>query len=463
MAFGSSDGADAPALLLETAKRFVSLDPKRARETCLDALAAAMFAGRLAGSVGLPQVAAAALAAPAAASPPGAADLLPDGLATLVVQGYEKGAPLVRDALAAVLEGDLTIAQSVRWSFIAGRTAHDVWDDDAWDALSERQLQIVREAGAISALPLALSQRIGMELHAGQFKAAAMLVDELEAVAAATDANLPRYGALALAGWRGEENRVRRLSKAIAREAAQRGEGMGLSLVEHTTAVLHNGLGQYEQALAAAEQASNYPPELGFGNWSLVELIEAAVRSGEASRAEDALGRLLSTTDPSGTDWALGEAARSCALLADDEDAEPLYLEAIDRLGRSRGAVAVSRARLVYGEWLRRKHRRSDARDQLRRAREVLVSIGAEAFAERARRELLATGEKVRKRDVTTRDDLTPQEIQIAQLAAEGFSNPEIGARLFISPRTVEYHLRKVYTKLNVNSRNKLQAALSAA
>jgi DNA-binding CsgD family transcriptional regulator len=461
MAFGSSDVAEAPALLLETARGFEPLDPKLARETYLDALSAANFAGRLASNVDLPQVAAAALAGPAAARSPRAPDLLLDGLSALLVQGYEKAAPMVRKALTAMLDGELTVAESVRWSFIACRTAHDVWDDHAWDALSERQLEIVRDAGGISALPLALSQRIGFQLHAGQFKAAAMLVDELDAIAEATEDALPRYGAFALAGWRGDESDARQLREVITDEALRRGEGMGLSLAAHTDAVLCNGLGQYEQALAAAEQASSYPPELGFGNWSLVELIEAAVRSGEPSRAENAITRLLSGTGPSATDWALGVAARSRALLADDQDAESLYIEAIDRLGRSRGAVALARARLIYGEWLRRKQRRTDARDQLRHAREMLVSIGAEAFAERARRELLATGEKVRKRDVTTRDDLTPQETQIAQLAAEGLSNPEIGERLFISPRTVEYHLGKVYSKLNINSRNKLQGVLS--
>jgi DNA-binding CsgD family transcriptional regulator len=463
MAFGSGDVAEAPALLLETARRLEPLDPKQARETYLDALAAANFAGRLAGPVDLPQVAAAVLAGPAAARSPRAPDLLLDGLSALLVNGYENSAPMVRRALGAMLDGQLTIAESVRWSFIACRSAHDIWDDDAWDALSERQLEIVRDAGAISALPLALSQRIGMQLHAGQFKAAAMHVDELEAIAEATEDALPRYGALALAGWRGDESDARQLRETITGEAHRRGEGMGLSLAAHTDAVLYNGLGQYGWALAAAEQASGYPPELGFGNWALVELIEAAVRSGQPSRGAEALTRLESTTGPSDTDWALGVAARSRALLAHDRIAEPLYVEAINRLGRSRGTVALARARLIYGEWLRRKHRRTDARDQLRRAREMLVSIGAEAFAERARRELLATGEKVRKRDVTTRDDLTPQETQIAQMAAEGLSNPEIGERLFISSRTVEYHLGKVYAKLNINSRTKLQGLFSAA
>jgi DNA-binding CsgD family transcriptional regulator len=463
MAFGSSDVADAPALLLETARRLEPLDPKQARATYLDALSAANFAGRLASSVDLPQVAAAAFAGPEAAHSPRTPDLLLDGLSALLVEGYETAAPMVREALAAMLGGQLTIAESVRWSFIACRSAHDVWDDSAWDALSERQLEIVRNAGAISALPLALSQRIGMQLHAGQFKAAAMLVDELEAIAEATDDSLPRYGALALAGWRGAESDARQLREAVTDEALRRGEGMGLSLAAHTDAVLYNGLGQYERALAAAEQASGYPPELGFGNWSLVEMIEAAVRSGRAERGAEPLARLLRTTGPSATDWARGVEARSRALLADGEDAERLYAESIDRLAQTPGAVGHARSRLVYGEWLRRKNRRIDARDQLRRAREMFVSIGAEGFAERARRELLATGEKVRKRNVTTRDDLTPQETQIAQLAAAGLSNPEIGERLFISPRTVEYHLRKVYAKLNINSRNKLRGVLSAA
>jgi DNA-binding CsgD family transcriptional regulator len=463
MAFGSSDVSDAPALLLETARRLEPLDPKQARETYLDALAAANFAGRLTSTVDLPQIAAAVLAGPAGAHSPRAPELLLDGLSALLVHGYKTAAPMVREALRAMLDGQLTVAESVRWSFIACRSAHDIWDDYAWDALSERQLEIVRDAGAISALPLALSQRIGMQLHAGQFKAAAMFVDELEAIAEATEDALPRYGALALAGWRGDESDARQLREAITDEALRRGEGMGLSLAEHTDAVLYNGLGQYEQALAAAEQASSYPPELGFGNWSLVELIEAAVRSGQAGRGTDALKRLVSTTGPSGTDWARGVEARSRALLTDGEDAEQLYVESIDRLARTHGTVNLARARLIYGEWLRRKQRRTDARDQLRRAREMLVSIGAEAFAERARRELLATGEKVRKRNVTTRDDLTPHETQIAHLAAEGLTNPEIGERLFISPRTVEYHLRKVYTKLNINSRNKLGGALPGA
>jgi DNA-binding CsgD family transcriptional regulator len=463
MAFGSSYVADAPALLLETARRFEPLDPKHARETYLDALSAANFAGRLASTVDLPQVATAVLAGPASPRSPRAPDLLLDGLSALLVDGYETAAPMVRAALGAMLDGQLTTAESVRWSFIACRSAHDVWDDHAWDALSERQLEIVRDAGAISALPLALSQRIGMQLHAGQFKAAAMLVDELEAIAEATEDALPRYGALALAGWRGDESDARQLRGAITDEARSRGEGMGLSLAAHTDAVLYNGLGLYEQALAAAEHAASYPVELGFGNWSLVELIEAAVRIGQPDRATEALTRLVRTTGPSATDWARGVEARSRALLTDGDDAEQLYVDSIDRLARTPGAVGLARARLVYGEWLRRKHRRTDARDQLRLARELLVSIGAEAFAERARRELLATGEKVRKRNVTTRDDLTPQETQIAQLAAEGLSNPEIGERLFISPRTVEYHLHKVYAKLDINSRNKLRGVLSAA
>ena len=243
--------------------------------------------------------------------------------------------------------------------------------------------------------------------------------------------------------------------------AVGRDERIGLSLLQFTSAVLNNGLGRYQDALAAAELASAYPEELGFSNCALIELIEAAARSGEAERAAEALERLSATTRPSGTDWALGSEARSRALVSDGEVAERLYREAIDRFARSRPSVALARARLVYGEWLRREHRRVDARAQLRAAHEMLAAFGMEAFAERAARELLATGETVRKRTAETRDELTAQEAQIAGLARDGFSNPEIGARLYISPRTVEYHMHKVFRKLGIGSRNRLHAALS--
>ena len=238
---------------------------------------------------------------------------------------------------------------------------------------------------------------------------------------------------------------------------------MGLGLVRHTSAVLSNGLGRYRDALTAAEEASAYPQEFGFANWGLAELVEAAVRCGETARATDAVERLARTTGPSGTPWGLGIEARSRALVSDGEAAELLYREAIDRLDQCRGAVALARAHLVFGEWLRREDRRADAQAQLRTAYDMFARMGAEAFAERARGELVATGETIRKRAADVPDELTAQERQIARRARDGQSNSEIGAALFLSPRTVEWHLRKVFTKLGISSRRQLRQALTGA
>jgi len=244
------------------------------------------------------------------------------------------------------------------------------------------------------------------------------------------------------------------------KEGLLRGDGVGLTAIAWARAQLYNSLGRYDEALAAAEHASEYPRELFLSTWGLVELIEAAVRSGKPTRAADALQRLSESTRAAGTDWALGIETRSRALLSDGDFAEPLYREAIDRLGRTRVRTSLARAHLLYGEWLRREQRRTDAREQLHCAHDMFVAMGAEGFAERARRELLATGEKAARRTAETRSQLTAQEAQVAELAREGLSNPEIGSRLFISPRTVEYHLRKVFTKLGINSRVQLQRVL---
>jgi DNA-binding CsgD family transcriptional regulator len=241
-----------------------------------------------------------------------------------------------------------------------------------------------------------------------------------------------------------------------------RGEGIGITVTEWATAVLGNGLGRYDEALAAAERASRYSGGLGLAAWSLVELIEAAARTGQPERAAEALGRLAESTRAAGTDWALGLEARSRALLSGGEIAERLYREAIQRLGRTRVRAELARAHLLYGEWLRRQHRRVDARKQLRLGYEMLTAMGIEGFAERARRELLATGETVRKRTVETVTELTEQEAEIARLAADGQTNPEIAAKLFLSPRTVEWHLRKVFAKLGIRSRKELREALPA-
>ena len=252
------------------------------------------------------------------------------------------------------------------------------------------------------------------------------------------------------------------ISDGIQMDTA-RGDGRAVAYFEQAAAVLHNGLGHYSAAFAAARQACQYDNP-GFIGSALSELIEAAARCGEHDAGVAALERLALATDAAGSDWALGTQARARALLSDPRDADVLYREALERLGRTRAVAELARCHLVYGEWLRREGRRIDARQQLRIAHETFSTMGAEAFAERTRRELVATGEKVRKRSVDTRDDLTPQEAQIARLAGSGQSNPEIAAELFLSRRTVEYHLRKVYTKLGISSRNELrQFAADAA
>jgi DNA-binding CsgD family transcriptional regulator len=460
IAFTSSHGRDAPPLLLDAARRLEPLDVTLARETYLDALGAAEFVGRLADRADLADVAAAARRAPAASSPVRAPDVLLDGLAVLFTEGYESGTPMVRQALEAFRSGEIAPEQELRWGFIASRSAHDLWDDESWHALCSRQVELARGAGALAVLALALNQRIGLHLHAGELAAASSLVEELQVIADATGNELPPYGAMALAGWQGHEAKAAALIDTTLSNLEARGEGMGLSLSHYTSAVLRNGLGQHDSALSAAQQASAYPLELGFSNWALVELIEAASRSGDAARAEDALEQLVRTTHPSGTQWGLGIEARCRALLTEGAAAEGLYREAIDRLGRTRMRVELARAHLLYGEWLRQEQRRRDAREELRAAYEMLSVMGLEAFAQRASHELLATGERTRRRAVETQKELTAQEAQIARLARDGLSNPEIGARLFISPRTVEYHLGKVFSKLNITARGQLERAL---
>ncbi|HEY1917879.1 MAG TPA: AAA family ATPase [Streptosporangiaceae bacterium] len=461
LAFTSGPGCDAAGLLLDAARQFEPVAPELAREAYLDALAAGLFAGRMSGGVTtLPQLARAARAAPPAPRPPRAPDLLMDGLATVIDEGYPAGAPVLDRAVTAFRRGDLPAQDVIRWSFVACHAAQDLWDDEAWHELSARNLQLARGAGVLSLLPLVLAQRAGLLLHAGEFAAAAALVEETAAITTATGQDLLPYGALAVAGWQGRPAEAGELIQATLRRVSMRGEGMGLSLTLYTLAVLSNGLGRYEDALAAADRASAHPAELGFANVALAELIEAAARLGETQRAADALDQLTRTTQPCATPWARGVEARSRALLSDGDEAELLYQEALDQLKRSRGVVLMARTHLLYGEWLRRASRRVDARAQLRQAHEMLVRAGARAFAERARRELAATGETTRKRTERAHEDLTAQERQIAQRAREGRTNSEIGTELFLSPRTVEWHLRKIFTKLAISSRRELTGAL---
>ena len=462
IAFASSRGNEAPPLLLAAARRLERLDAGLARETYLDAFSAAMFAGRLASGPGLLEVAQAARQAPPPPPQPRKGDMLLNGLAVLFTDGYPAAMPLSKRALQAFCSEDITVEEGLRWLWLASVTAADLWDDESWYVLSNRHVKIAREAGALSELPLALNSRVYVHMFAGELAAAASLVEEVQAVREATGSNLAAYGALGLAAWRGREGEAGNLIEASMREVVPRGEGIGVTVTQWASALLYNGLGQYQDALVAARQAGEHPQELGVANWGLTELVEAAARSGVTELAADALERLSAMTRASGTDWALGIEARSRALLSDGDAAERLYLEALERLGRTHVRVELARAHLLYGEWLRRDRRRLDAREQLRAAHEMFTGMGAEAFAERAAGELLATGEHARKRTVETREDLTPQEAQIARLARDGLSNPEIGARLFISPRTVEYHLHKVFSKLGISSRNQLDRALPA-
>jgi DNA-binding CsgD family transcriptional regulator len=461
IAFVVSRGGEAPSLLLNAASRLEPLDVRLARETYLDAWwAALIFAGRRDPGGGVREVAKAASAAPSSPGPPRAADLLLDGLNLLTIDGHAAGTPMLRRAVSAFRGDDISRDEGLRWLWFACHMAIDLWDDDSWEALCTRHVKLCRDAGALTVLLLGLNQRIGLHEHAGELAQAASLVAEARAVAEATGSLFTPYPALIVAARRGREPDLSGLIDASIEEMVARGEGAGPAIIHWAKALLYNGLGRYEEALASAHQASEYPLDVLYSTWGLVESIEAAVRTGKPELAADALRRLSDRTRASGTDWALGIEARSRALLSDNEAAESLYREAIERLERTRIRVELARAHLLYGEWLRRERRRLDAREQLHHAHKLFTEFGMEAFTERARVELQATGEHARKRTVETRDDLTPQEAQISRLAADGASNQEIAAQLFISPNTVDYHLRKAFRKLGVKSRHQLEQHL---
>jgi DNA-binding CsgD family transcriptional regulator len=458
--FARTRGRDAPALLLDAARRLEPLDAAMARETHLEAIAAAIYTGHLVEKPDVRDAAEAARAAPAAPQPPRAIDLLLDGLAIRFAEGYPAGVPPLRKALDAFLRAEDFTASDARWLWLACRVARNLWDDEVWYELVARGLRAARETGALRMLPIALTYRASLHVHQGEFSAASSLIEEADAIIEATEMAPLKLASLMLAAWRGNESEALQLFEVGRREATARGEGVGLTILEWATALLYNGRGRYAEALAVAQQGFEQDDVALFA-WTLVELIEAGVRSGATDAASAALDRLSARTQASGTDWALGIEAGSRALLSDAGDAEPLYREAVERLARSRGVVHLARAQLLYGEWLRRENRRVDAREQLRAAHDDFDRIGAEGFADRARGELLATGETAPRRTIETRDVLTPQEAQIARMASDRQTNPEIAAKLFISPRTVEYHLRKVFTKLDISSRKELRGALA--
>jgi DNA-binding CsgD family transcriptional regulator len=484
--FASGLGSDAPPLLLKAASQLESLDLDLARETYLTAWMAALFAGQLAGSGDLLEVSRAARALPPSktgpsktgpsqtgpsqtgpsrtrqAGPQRPVDLVLDGLALMVTDGPAAAAPTLRRVVSAFSGGQASVEDELRWGWLAQGAASALWDDDAWHAMLTRHLQLARDAGALERLPLLLGALGTAVAWSGDFAAAASLVTEADAVREATGSRAAPFTAMMLAALRGHQAEAASLIETTIAEATAGGQGIAVAYAHWAAAILANGVGRYEEALAAASAASADTSTAYVSMWALPELIEAAARGGNTELASQALDRLAAHTQAGGTDFGLGIQARSRALLSEGRAAEDLYREAIDRLGRTRLRPELARAHLLYGEWLRREHRRVDARVQLRAAHDILDPIGMGAFAERARRELAATGETARRRTPDTLTTLTAQEAHIARLAVDGQTNPEIGALLFISARTVEWHLRKIFVKLGVGSRRELRQALAS-
>ena len=462
IAFASSMGPTAPPLLLKAAQRLERLDPELARQTYLDAWGAALFAGRFASAGSLVEVSRAAASAPRPTRPLQASDLLLDGLTTLFTEGRAAAAPLLRQATAMFANEASPRQENFRWGWMTTIPPNLLWDEDSWHAISARHLKEARDAGALARLPIDLADWGIFAAWCGDFGAAAVAVAEAEAITKATGTHIAPYAQLLLSALRGQSD-ASPLIESTIRDAETNGQGLSVQWAEWTSAILFNGLGRYDRALASAQRAAEETPQLHVSPWASTELIEAAVRSSRPDVAADALERVMAATAPSSTDWGRGMQARCRALLSKGESAARLHREAIERLARTRRRPELARAHLLYGEWLRRENRRRDARVQLRAAHDQLASIGMEAFADRARAELQLTGEKVRKRTVETRDDLTPQERQIAALARQRLSNPEIAARLFLSPRTVEWHLRNAFMKLGIHSRRELTHVLSSS
>jgi DNA-binding CsgD family transcriptional regulator len=461
IAYGVGFGGDAPGLLLKAAARLEKVDVGLARETYLNAWGAALFAGRFAGAGSLEAVSRAARSAPRPAGPPHTLDLMLDAFAALVIDGRAAAAPLLRKVASAFAGTEVSTDEALRIGQLAPVAAYSLWDEASLHAMVTRQLQLAHDAGALGRLPIDLNVVGTMETFFGDFAAATRANAEAELVAEVTGTAAAPFGAMCLAASQGREAEAMTLIDATITSSTAGGQGVGVQYGQWLTAVLCNSLGRYEQALSSARGATDDTPEFYVSAWALPELVEAAARTGQAQLAGDSVERFVLATQASGTDWALGIEARSRALVSEGDTADRLYREAIDRLSRTRLRPELARAHLLYGEWLRHMRRRAEAREQLRRAYDMCSEIGMLAFGQRALHELQATGETVRKREDNARSDLTPQEEHIARLALEGRTNAEIGAQLFISARTVEWHLRKVFVKLGITSRKGLQNAIA--
>jgi DNA-binding CsgD family transcriptional regulator len=462
VAYAQNRGSDAPPLLLRAAQRLEPLDRRLARATYLDALAAASFAGSAADGVTVADVARAVLAAPRPKEGATPLALLLEGTALQSTEGYAAGVPMLKQALSDLRTGEFPDDERLECGLLTYRSCVDLWDDESWHVLATRNVTAARQAGALTALQFALNARACADAFMGDMSTGFSLLAEMEAVCEATDSQAPPYARLALTAWRGREAEVARLAKSTTEEVLERGEGQGLSAAQWALAVLYNNLSRYEEALAAAQRAGDYQ-DLGFSVWSLAELILAAVRCGRPEQAADALEKLTARTRDCGSDWAIGIEARSRALLSQGGAAERAYREAIDRLSRTRVRPELARTHVLFGEWLRRERRRADARNHLQTALQMMESMGMEGLTDRLRHELRLAGSAERTLAVPTQDALTPQEAQVARLALDGLSNPQIAARLCISTRTVQYHLSKVFTKLRITSRGQLHRVLPDA
>ena len=456
-------GSEADRLLLSAARRLESVNADLARGTYLDALVAAIWANEMA-SPGVREAAEAARTAPRGPVPPRAIDVLLDAVALRMTEGYAAAAPVLTRALDMFLAVDFSSGESDRWLWLAaGRIgqiiAMELWDFESWRTLAAGQVRFARSTGALMHLAFALNYLARTHILAGELTAATRLVEEDHLIADAAGNPPIADTAMMLAAWRGQEHEASELIDAVSREATARAAPALLSRAYYASSVLHNGLGRSAAAYDAARRAFEREP-MGYGSHIVPELAEAAARTGDMKLLGTALDWLSERSRATPTEWVLGIEARARALLSEGESAERFYRESIERLSRTRVRSQLARGHLLYGEWLRRERRRGEAREPLRTAHQMLDAMGIAAFAERAGRELQATGETARKRTVEAAVELTAQEAQVARLARDGLSNQQIGARLFISARTVQYHLGKVFTKLGISSRSQLARAL---
>jgi DNA-binding CsgD family transcriptional regulator len=462
LAFAAGPGRDAPALLLSAARRLEALDIDAARETYMTAWLAAVFAGDGAEPEVLKEICRGALALPASPGGQRPLDLLLESLALLILEGRAGAAGKLREAGRVFTTDEISLSDTLHWGLAATAASNAIWDFHTSTAIARKHVESLRQVGALGQLPVHLTALAVATAWLGDLAETESLISEASAVAAATGTQLAPYAELRLRSMQGNESAATLLIRTMIEQAAEEGQGLAATTAHWGAAVLRNGLAHYEAAADAATRATvgNLDPWVAM--WALPELIEAAVRLGAMELAQRSLTQLATFTEHCETELADGVTLRSRAVVEQGGAADALYLNAIECLVRANVRPELARAHLLYGEWLRRQGRRVDARAQLRTGYDLFVAMGMEGFAERARRELMATGETVRKRtaEAGASEDLTPQEQQIALLVRDGLSNPEVGARLFLSPRTVEWHLRKVFAKLAISSRRQLRDVL---